>query len=200
MSCPGSLQAGDIYTHAIHKSPTCIIDSDTSAIRDAFKDAKKRGVVFDLGHGQGSFSWDNVEICAKEGFWPDVVSTDLHTGSEVGPAYDLPVVMTKMLHAGMPLVEVIRSVTATPAGILKRSDLIGSLTVGNVADVTILREESCDIDLEDCNSNVRKVKKRLIPAGVWKDGIQYPLTLPNPFPNPATRLTAARMMVEVKKE
>ena len=56
-----------------------------------------------------------AEQCASEGLWPDIISTDLHTGSLAGPAYDLVAVMSKMLHIGMPVLEVIRAVTATPA-------------------------------------------------------------------------------------
>ena len=65
-----------------------------------------------------------------EGFWPDVISTDLHTASVDGPAYDLCAVMTRMLHVGMPLADVITAVTATPAKAINRSHEFGSLSVG----------------------------------------------------------------------
>lgn len=82
-----------------------------------------------MGHGQGSFSWTVAEICAKEGFWPDIISSDLHVESVHGPAYDLLTVMSKMLHVGMPLIDIIKSVTMTPAAAIGRSDLIGSLSL-----------------------------------------------------------------------
>lgn len=63
----------------------------------------------------GSFSWKVAEKCVAQGFWPDIISTDLHTGSILGPSYDLPCIMTKMLHVGMPLDEILTAVTSTPA-------------------------------------------------------------------------------------
>ena len=86
----------------------------------------------------GSFGWSVAEACVKEGFWPDLISTDLHTQSMEGPAYDLPTVMTKMLHLGMPLDEVIAAVTSKPAAAIGKSKEIGSLKVC----ITILTEQS----------------------------------------------------------
>lgn len=77
----------------------------------------------------GSFSWDSLEACARDGFWPDLISTDLHVESMNGPAYDLTSVMTKLLHAGMPLVDVISAVTSKPAAAIGKSNIIGSLKV-----------------------------------------------------------------------
>lgn len=138
-----------------------------------------------MGHGVGSFSWTVAEICAKEGLWPDIISSDLHLESVDGPAYDLLTVMTKMLHVGMPLNEVIKAVTMTPAAAIRRSDTIGSLGVGHAADITVVRLEDADIDLEDCNAQLRKVKQRFVPVAVWKDGVCSNTSVPNPFPNKA---------------
>ena len=77
----------------------------------------------------GSFGWSLAEACVKEGFWPDLISTDLHTESMEGPAYDLPTVMTKLLHLGMPLNDVIAAVTSSPAAAIGKSEEIGSLKV-----------------------------------------------------------------------
>ena len=96
----------------------------------AVHEARKRGVLFDVGHGQGSFSWTVAEICAQEGIYPDTLSTDLHSGNIKGPAYDLPSVLTKMLVLGMPLKEVIRASTASAAKAIGWSDRIGSLSLG----------------------------------------------------------------------
>ena len=70
-----------------------------------------------------------AEACVKEGFWPDLISTDLHTESMDGPAYDLTTVMTKLLHLGMPLTDVIAAVTSKPAAAIGKSGEIGSLKV-----------------------------------------------------------------------
>ena len=142
----------------------------------------KRGVLFDVGHGAGSFSWTVAEICAKEGFWPDIISSDLLKESVDGPAYDLLTVMTKMLHVGMPLIDVIKAVTMTPAAAIGRSDVIGSLSSGHAADITVVRIEDVDIDLEDCNAQLRRIKQRFVPVAVWKDGVRFKTSMPHPFP------------------
>lgn len=102
ISCPGSLRPGDIHTHCFHGWPSTIIGPNKQIYSDVLK-ARQRGVLFDVGHGAGSFSWTVAEICAREGFWPDIISSDLHVESVESPAYDLLTVMTKMLHVGMPL-------------------------------------------------------------------------------------------------
>ena len=132
LSAPGSLRKGDIYTHAYHGFSNTIVDTQKSppVVDAAVLEAKRRGVCFDVGHGQGSFNWKVAEACAEQGFWPDSISTDLHEGSIHGPAYDLPTVMSKLLHAGMPLYDVIKAVTITPATLISKDHLIGSLSPG----------------------------------------------------------------------
>ena len=136
-----------------------------------------------MGHGCGSFSWTVAETCAKEGFWPDIISSDLHVESVDGPAYDLLTVMTKMLHVGMPLIDVIKSVTMTPAAAIGRSDVIGSLGLSRGADITIVRIENVDLDLEDCHAHLRRIKQRFVPVAVWKDGVRYETSVSHRFPN-----------------
>lgn len=137
MSCPGSLRPGDIHTHCFHGWPSTIIGPNKQIYSDVLK-ARQRGVLFDVGHGAGSFSWTVAEICAREGFWPDIISSDLHVESVESPAYDLLTVMTKMLHVGMPLNDVIKAVTMTPAIAFRRGNAIGSLNVNHAADITVL--------------------------------------------------------------
>ncbi|XP_067056246.1 deacetylase EF_0837-like isoform X2 [Acropora muricata] len=185
LTCPGSLRAGDIYTHCFHGFPSTIINPDTGQIYSDAHNARKRGVLFDMGHGQGSFSWTVAEICAKEGFWPDLISSDLHVESVDGPAYDLLTVMSKMLHVGMPLIDIIKSVTMTPAAAIGLIDLIGSLSLGRPADITVIRIEKVDFDLEDCHAHLRRIKKRFVPVAVWKDGVRFKTFSAHPFPNTA---------------
>ncbi|XP_074606513.1 deacetylase EF_0837-like isoform X3 [Acropora palmata] len=185
LTCPGSLRAGDIYTHCFHGFPSTIINPDTGQIYSDAHNARKRGVLFDMGHGQGSFSWTVAEICAKEGFWPDIISSDLHVGSVDGPAYDLLTVMSKMLHVGMPLIDIIKSVTMTPAAAIGLIDLIGSLSLGRPADITVMRIEKVDFDLEDCHAHLRRIKQRFVPVAVWKDGVRFKTFSAHPFPNTA---------------
>ena len=87
------------------------------------------------------------------GFWPDIIGTDLHTGTFEGPAYDMPTVLTRMLYLGMPLGEVIRGATVAPAEAIGWSDRIGTLGVGREADVAVLSLDDVDMDLEDCQGS-----------------------------------------------
>ncbi len=137
------MRPGDMYTHCFHPgsgegTDTALADTDT--LSDVVKDARERGVLFDLGHGQGSFSWNCAEAAARAGFWPDSLSTDLHVGSINGPAYDMPTCMTKYLMLGMPLTAVIAGATSQAAAMLGQGweDRIGTLGVGRGADITIL--------------------------------------------------------------
>ncbi|XP_064598947.1 deacetylase Atu3266-like isoform X2 [Liolophura sinensis] len=173
LGCPGSLRPGDIYTHTYHGFPSSIIDPSSQAVWSDVWEARRRGVLFDVGHGQGSFSWPVAELAAKEGFWPDIISTDLHTGNFKGPAYDLPTVMTKFLAIGMPLEDVVRATTCTPAKAIGRAHDIGSLAIGHVADITALKLEDCDVALEDCHGQQRRVKRNLYPVSVWRAGKQF---------------------------
>lgn len=167
LKCPGSLRPGDIYTHAYH---SYIINKEEQ-IDSAFVNARKRGVLFDVGHGMGGFSWKNVEICAQSKFWPDMISTDLHTFSCDGPAYDLTTVMSKFLYLGMPLSKIIEAVTITPARAMKMEDRIGSLKAGMEADVTLLKIPDCDVQMEDCHNQTRNLKKIFKAVQVWKSGM-----------------------------
>ena len=98
-----ALSPGDVYTHSLSQfagEGTGIVDLEARKVRQCVLEARERGVIFDVGHGQGSFSWDIAEICAGDGFYPDTVSTDLHSGNVDGLARDLPWVMSKFLQLG----------------------------------------------------------------------------------------------------
>ena len=139
-----------------------------------------RGVLFDVGHGQGSFNWTVAELCAAAGFWPDTISTDLHSGTCEGPAYDLPSVMTRMLRLGLPLEEVVRQTTVTPAKAIGWDDRIGSLGLGREADVTVFALEPTRVELEDCQSQMRSIEARVVPKAVWRAGEPGQITQPRP--------------------
>jgi dihydroorotase len=184
--CPGYLRAGDLYTHMYHGFPSTIIDLDSRAVHAAVRDARARGVLFDVGHGQGSFNWTVAELCAAAGFWPDTISTDLHSGTCEGPAYDLPTVMTRMLRLGLPLYEVVRRTTVMPATAIAWDDRIGSLGLDREADVAVFALEPVRVELEDCQSQMRSIDVRVVPRAVWRSGERVPVTEPRCWPNPAT--------------
>ena len=185
MGCPSNLRPGDIYTHCFHGWSNCILDnlSGKMTIHPDVLAARERGVYFDIGHGRGSFHWGVAEQCAKFGFFPDIISTDLHVENVDGPAYDLATVMSKLLHVGMPLNKVIKAVTDTPAKAIHKDHMIGSLRVGREADITLCRVEECDVDLEDCSGQLRRLNQRIKPVKVWRAGKEYPIIDIETWPN-----------------
>lgn len=181
--CLGRMRRGDIYTHMYHGFPGTIIDSQSRRVAVTVRMVQSRGVLFDVGHGQGSFNWTVAEQCAGEGFWPDTISSDLHAGTCEGPAYDLPTVMTRLLRVGMPLTEIIRCCTENAAKAFGWEDRIGTLGKGREADVTVLSVEPVECELEDCQGQLRRISSRIVPLAVWRAGEPSKLTQPQQWPN-----------------
>lgn len=132
------LRPGDILTHMYaHVSGRVPIVDESGTVRPFVRAARKRGVVFDVGHGGGSFLFRQAVPAMAQGFGPDVISTDLHTGSNNSGMKDILNTMSKFLNMGMPLADVIKSNTGTAAAVIKRPDL-GHLGVGAEADIAVL--------------------------------------------------------------
>ncbi len=166
------LRPGDIVTHAWTGDGQRLID-ERGGVRPAALRARDAGILFDVGHGAGSFSFATGDVLARHGFWPDTISTDLHQISLAGPnlvadqemmprirgdgspQLTLLTVMTKFLALGMPLAEVIRATTATPAAAIGRAGEAGTLSPGAAADVAMLRLEPGPVELVDIAGNRR---------------------------------------------
>ena len=133
------LRPGDIFTHvyAHVKSRIPIVD-EQDKVRPYVLEARKRGVIFDVGHGGGSFLFRQAIPALREGFPPDTISTDLHTGSMNAGMKDMSSVMSKFLNLGMPLPDIIEKSTWKPAQVIHRTDL-GHLSEGAPADLAIFR-------------------------------------------------------------
>jgi dihydroorotase len=129
------LRPGDIYTH-LFLAVVPLLDAQ-GQVQPYVHEARKRGVIFDVGHGGGSFVFRQAVPAIKSGFWPDSISTDLHTNSMNSGMKDMTNLMSKFLAMGMPLKEVVARSTWHPARQIKRADL-GHLDVGGVADVAVL--------------------------------------------------------------
>ncbi|MFM1547972.1 MAG: amidohydrolase/deacetylase family metallohydrolase [Lentisphaeria bacterium] len=184
--CPGNMVAGDVYTHCFHGFPSTILNPDTTEIEVPVQRARDNGVLFDIGMGQGSFNWTVAEFATRAGFWPDTIGTDLHAGNCEGPTYDMPTTMSRILHLGMPLPEVIRCSTVEPARAVGWDDRIGTLGQGRDADVSVFAIETVDMDLEDCQSQMRRISQLLVPKAVWRAGKPAAITEPRAFPNAET--------------
>jgi dihydroorotase len=134
------LRPGDIYTHAFAKldgSRETIVDEATNTMKPFMQAARARGIIFDVGYGGASFNYTQAIPALKAGFFPNTISTDLHTGSMNTSMKDQLSVMSKFMQMGMPLTEVIKASSWTPAQVIKREEL-GHLTEGAEADIAIL--------------------------------------------------------------
>ncbi len=143
------LRPGDIFTHcyADVTGRVAIVDEQRK-LRPFVLEAQRKGLIFDVGHGGGSFRWDQAIPAVRQGLKPNTISTDLHTGSMNAGMKDLTNVMSKFLNLGLTMPEVIERSTWNPAQVIKRTDL-GHLDVGAVADVTILRLAEGDFGFVD---------------------------------------------------
>ena len=153
------LRPGDIYTH-MYLGWVPMLDGG-GKIRPYLLEARRRGVIFDVGHGGGSFLWRQAVPAMEQGFAPDSISTDLHIGSMNAAMQDMATVMSKFLCMGMPLAEVVRRSTWNPAREIRRTDL-GHLTPGAVADITVLQVESGEFGYFDVYGAGFRGKQRLV--------------------------------------
>ena len=130
------LRPGDMYTH-MYLGPVPILD-DQGKVRPYLHEARKHGVKFDVGHGGGSFRWNQAIPAIEQGWVPDSISTDLHIGSMNRAMKNMLNVMSKVLNQDVPLYDVVKMSTHNPAMQIKRPEL-GNLSVGSEADVAVLR-------------------------------------------------------------
>jgi dihydroorotase len=158
------LRPGDILTHAFRPFPNSPAMADGRVLPDMVA-ARERGVVFDIGHGMGSFAFKTARVMLDNGFLPDSISSDVHALCIDGPAFDLLTTMSKFLCLGMPLDAVIRSATENPAKALKRADL-GSFRQGSAGDASILALEEGDYDYVDSTGEHLAGRTRLRARGV----------------------------------
>jgi dihydroorotase len=161
------LRQGDILTHCFHGQDNRMIGA--APIREA-REARDRGVVFDIGHGCGSFSWDTARRAFEHNFYPDTISTDLHRYCVEEPLFvSLPQVMSKMLCLGMSLEDVILKTTVVPAQVLRIQE-IGTLRPGAVADIFVFDLQRGEFEFADAHLKVLKGSKRIIPYLVVRKG------------------------------
>jgi len=153
------LRSGDISTHCF-RGPVPWVD-EQGKLYSYFQEARKRGVRFDVGHGGGSFVFRNAVPAVTQGFYPDSISTDLHTGSMNAGMIDMPTTMSKLLVMGMPLKEVIRASTWTPAQSIQRPEL-GHLSVGATADIAVWNLMQGSFGYADASGARLEGKQRLL--------------------------------------
>lgn len=178
------LRPGDIFTHTYSYGPDkreTVVD-EQGKVKPFVFEAQKRGILFDVGHGGGAFSWRQAVPAMQQGFKPDIISTDLHTQSMNGGMKDLANVLSKFISMGMTVPDAIYRATWSPANVINRKDL-GHLSVGSDADVAIFTLRKGDFGFMDVRGTKLKGTQKLeaeltIRAGkiVWDlNGLSAPL-------------------------
>ena len=152
------LNKGDILTHIYNSSVGGSVLDGRDQLRPSVRAAMERGVLMDVGHGGGSFSFRVAQLAMQQGLLPHAISTDLHAHNIDGPVFDLPSVMAKFLAMGMSLAQVLHLTTVSPADAVRRPEL-GRLQVGGLADVAVFRLHDEPVRLQDSE-------------GCWLDGQQ----------------------------
>ena len=162
------LRPGDILTHCCTGQSMRIAGPNAGDMRIA-EELRQRGVILDIGHGTGSFSYDSIEALMARGILPDVISTDIHQMSIQGPMFDMPWTLSKFLNLGMSLDEVIERATIRPARVLGLQGA-GTLRPGSAADVAVFALERGDYVFQDVHMNERRGTQRLVNTLTMIDG------------------------------
>jgi dihydroorotase len=162
------LRPGDVLTHCFRPFPNSPMTGE-GKVREEVLAARARGVLFDVGHGMGSFSWKTARAMLAAGFPPDTISSDIHSLCIEGPTYDQVTTLSKFLALGQPLSEVIAASTVNAARALQRPEL-GSLEPGSAGDASILDLRQGNFELEDVLGEVVVAKERIFGVGLVLGG------------------------------
>lgn len=154
------MKPGDVITHCYNGHTLGIVDAQ-GKIRPGVQEARARGVVFDIGHGLGSFNFAAAKRCLDAGFVADTISTDIYNLNINGPVYDMPTTMSKLLYLGMSLDDVLLRSTWNPAKVVGRVEGLGTIAVGSPADVALVAVEDGDFELVDSQRNRVRAKQRI---------------------------------------
>ena len=166
------LKPGDLVTHCYTGREGGIFD-DRDRVLPEVRRAVENGILLDVGHGAGSFAFRVAEAAASQGVLPGTISSDVHQGNVNGPVYDLATTLSKFLHLGVSLEEVIRRVTVNPAKALAFPSGTGSLAPGSIADVAVFELREAPWQMVDSMGDTRPGKLRLRPMATLKAGNIY---------------------------
>lgn len=164
----GRLRPGDVLTHCFRPFPN-VPFTGQGKIKSCVEAARKRGVLFDVGHGMGSFAFKSARVMLANGFQPDTISSDIHKLCINGPAFDQVTTLSKFLCLGMSLNDVIAASTCNAAFALKRLEL-GSLKPGSVGDATLLSLDEGEFDYVDTVGEHLAGDRKLNSRGVVLGG------------------------------
>ena len=165
------LRPGDVVTHSYHGNDYGILD-DAGRVIDGIKEAQQRGVIFDVGHGAGSFSFDVAEKALSRGFGPGNISSDIHIYNIEGPVFDQVTTISKFMWLGMSLDDVIRLTTESTAKIIDATGL-GTLKIGSAGDATILRRDEGKFIMTDSVGRSVTANEKLAHVRTIRSGRAY---------------------------
>jgi dihydroorotase len=158
------LRPGDVLTHAFRPFPNAPCTAQ-GTVKQVVQQARERGVLFDIGHGKGSFAFKVARAMLANGFYPDTISSDVHLLCINGPAFDQVTTMSKFLCMGMSLAEVVKASTVNAAMALKRPEL-GSLKPGCVGDATLISIQEGKFDYVDVIGEHLIGDRKIVSEGV----------------------------------
>jgi dihydroorotase len=162
---------GDIITHCYHGRAHGIMGQEKQFVLKEVVEAQRHGIIFDCAHGRNHFSFRMIEKALDQGFLPDTISTDLtFTSATYGPVWDLLTTMSKLLHFGMSLDDIVARATAAPAKILGYDGTVGTLKPGANADIAVLELRDGNFELKDSEGSTITAKRRLIAQITLRDG------------------------------
>ena len=153
-----------MLTHAFRPFPNAPSTAQ-GTVKDVVLEARERGVLFDIGHGKGSFAFKTARAMLANGFYPDTISSDVHALCINGPAFDQVTTLSKFLCMGMPLHDVIAASTVNAAMALQRPEL-GTFKPGSVGDATILTIKEGQFDYVDVVGEHLTGDRKILSEGV----------------------------------
>ncbi len=165
------LRAGDVVTHTFIGDDGGLIFGGGDRLLPEVLDARRRGVVFDVGHGCGSFSWEIYHRAQDQGFGFDTISTDLHRLSVEGPVFDMLTTMSKFLHTGSSIPDIVAASTWHPAAVIGRKHELGTLAPGRRADVAVFGIEPGAFVFHDAFGRTERANRRFVPLMTVNGGI-----------------------------
>jgi dihydroorotase len=174
------LRAGDIVTHMFTVHPGGLLDAN-GKLWPQVRDAKESGVLMDVGHGLHNLNFDVARKVLDQGLHPDGVSTDGHRGNRAGPVYDLPTTMAKLMALGFTLKQVVEMATANAARLLGRSHELGTLRVGDRAEISVVKIEDREWKAVDSQKGTIPAHQTITPVyAIRGDTIYEPLPFDRP--------------------
>ena len=166
------LRPGDIVTHMFTSHPGGLLDPN-GRLWPRVREARDSGILFDVGHGLHNLNFDVARRVLDQGLKPDGVSTDGHRGNRLGPVYDLPTTMAKLLALGFSLPEVVEMATVNAARLLRRADELGSIRMGRPAEISVLRLEEREWKAKDSQGGTMSAFQTLVPVFAIRNDVVY---------------------------